>query len=234
VEIWHPHIESLDDEGLREIRRLCGSLLLDTPVIAPYFSFTRGRERWEESIRCAERVLHAAHVIGVRKIRTFVDCGNDGLASQAASPADWEAACEGLRALCSMDDGMEFVVETHEKTLANDVPSIHRLLEKVSAANLRLNFQATPAFLSSGYLECLDELFPHVSHMHWEQILPDGSPIFIEDAGMIDFPGLMQFLLKRRYSGTASLEYCWTSVPPERIRSAHAYLAQYLQPSEKA
>lgn len=234
VEIWHPHVEHLDDEGLREMGRTCRVLGLDTPVIAPYFSFTRGRERWEESIRCAKRVLHAASIIGVRKVRTFVDCGNDGLTSQAAGSADWAAACDGLRTLCSMDTGVEFVLETHEKTLANDLPSVHRLLNEVSAANLRLNFQATPSFLSSGYLACLDDLFPHVSHMHWEQILPDGRPTFIEDAGMIDFPGLMQFLLDRRYSGTASLEYCWTSVPPERICSGHDYLVRFLQQTGKA
>ena len=93
-------------------------------------------------------------------------------------------------------DGHDFVagvvIETHENTLADTLPSIQRVFEEVQRPNLRLNYQGTEDFFERGYFECLETLYPLVSHMHWQQVPPGGVHDFIEESGIIDFPRLIR------------------------------------------
>ena len=165
VEVWYPHVEKLGETELREVKAQCSRLGLVPTVIAPYFYFTRGQEPLLETLRTAEAVVRAAQVLGISKVRTFTDCGPDGLASGDATPEDWRAARDGLRELCAMDPGMEFVVETHEQTLADSLPSVRRLLDEVATPNLRLNYQATAAFLEQGFFRMPEGAVPlHLAH----------------------------------------------------------------------
>ncbi len=225
VELWAGHFQGLPASGLRELSAHGQRLGLQITVLAPYFSFTRGPARAAESLRDAEAVLGAAVVLGVKKIRTFVDCGPDGLASAGASDADWTAAAAGLQELCRLDEAVEFVVETHDNTLADTLPAVRRLLDAVARPNLRLNFQANDDFMKRGFLTCLQEVFPAVSHMHWQQVGVGNKHTYVEDPGAVDFGELVAFLRGKNYAGTASVEYCWPDVPPERIGSASRFLA---------
>jgi len=226
IELWYAHIDRLTPDQLMELRERCRALGVAIPVVSPYFSFTRGSERALESLHTAEKVLEAAHILGVGKIRTFVDCGEDGLPSSKATSEQWKAACDGLKELCAMDPTREFVVETHEWTLADTLPSVKQLINEVGAPNLRLNYQASHDFLERGFLGCLDELLPLISHLHWEQVTEDGKLTYLEEPGQIDFPAIMRLLLNRGYRGTASVEYCWPKVAPERIGTAREYLTE--------
>jgi sugar phosphate isomerase/epimerase len=225
VELWQGHFSGLDASGLAGLREKCRALGLSVSVLAPYFSFTRGSDRLEESLREAEKILVAGSVLGVKKIRTFVDCGPDGLPSARASAGDWEAAAVGLRRLCRLDPAVEFVVETHDNTLADSVPSIQRLFDAVAMPNLRLNFQANEDFLARGFLASLETLYPLVSHMHWQQVSSDHTHTYLEEPGLIDFRELTAFLRQKNYAGSASVEYCWPGVPPERVATAARFLA---------
>lgn len=229
VEIWHPHVQALNDEALRELAARCSSLGVSIPVIAPYFSFTRGPQAVGDSLRTAEKALHAASILGAKKIRTFVDIGRDGLPSARAGEGDWRAACEGLACLCALDASVEFVLETHENTLADTVPSIRRIFDEVAAPNLRLNFQINRDFLARGYMACLRELFPVMSHMHWQQIRADETHTYLEEAGIIDFRAIIALLQSRRYAGTVSVEYCWSPVETRRLPSAGVFLQACLE-----
>ena len=224
IEIWHPHIEKMDHTELRDVAEHCAGLGLKISVIAPYFSFTQGRERWEQSLQIAGRALESAKILGVKKIRTFIDCGPEGISSANASASHWISARDGLRKLCTLDPATEFVVETHENTLADTLPSVGRILEEVALPNLRLNYQANHDFLERGYLTCLEILYPAISHLHWEQIRTDESPTYIEEEGVIDFAAMLDFLREKKYSGTASVEYCWSPVEDARICTAWSYL----------
>ena len=224
VEILYPHLEKLNEEELHGVAAQCAKLGVKPIVIAPYFSFTRGAEWRQRSIETARAVLKAAAILQVKKIRTFVDIGPDGLPSQRATASDWAAACDGLRELCELDPGSDFVVETHENTLANTLPTIERLLKEVARPNLRLNFQANTDFMQRGFMQCLEILYPHVSHMHWEQVC-DGKPsAYIDEPGQIDFAQLIGWLKAKGYRGSASVEYCWQPVDEERIPSAVRFL----------
>ena len=225
VEIWFPHIEKMSEGELRELASLCSESGIRIPVIAPYFSFTRGPEAACQALSTAANAIRVAAILGCKKIRTFVDIGPDGLPSRLADKGDWDAACRGLRELCSMDPSIEFVLEAHENTLADTYPSIIHLFERVEAPNLKLNFQIVPDFLERGYMKCLRELFPLVGHLHLHQVAPRGVHTYIEEAGWIDFHELITFLRRQGYGGTASLEYCWSPVAAGRCDSEAAYLA---------
>jgi len=224
VEIWWPHIEKLDAEQLRGVAGQCQKLGLAPTVIAPYFAFTRGEEWRQRSIETARAALKAAAILQVKKIRTFVDIGPDGMPSERATEADWAAACAGLRELCDLDPGSEFVVETHENTLADTLPTIQRLFKEVDRPNLRLNFQVNPDFLQRGYMKCLEILYPLVTHMHWDQLREDLSPTYIDEPGRVDFAQMIGWLVAKGYRGTASVECCWNPVDEKRIPSSARFL----------
>jgi sugar phosphate isomerase/epimerase len=224
VELWYPHIEKLGEEGQRGVAGQCQKLGLAPTVIAPYFSFTRGEEWRTKSIETARAALKAAAIFQVKKIRTFVDIGPDGLPSDRATEADWAAACAGLRELCDLDRATDFVVETHENTLADSLPTIQRLFQEVDRRNLRLNFQVNADFVKRGHMECLEILYPYIAHMHWEQLREDMTATYIDEPGRVDFTGLIGWLAAKGYRGTASVEYCWDPVDEKRIPSAVRYL----------
>ena len=224
VELWGGHFLDQEEPAWRALRTTCDALGLKVAVLAPYFSFTRGPERAAESLRTAETVLRAGRILGASKVRTFVDCGPDGLPSARAGEADWRAAVKGLQALCDLDPGTEFVVETHDNTLADGVEPIRRLFGAVDRANLRLNYQINEDFLRRGFLAALDELFPLVAHMHWQQATADGRHTYLEEEGAIDFGALIDVLHDRSYSGTVSVEYCWKDVEEERVGSTARFL----------
>ncbi len=89
VEIWYPHIEKLEDAALWELAGHCSSLGLAITMLSPYFAFTRSPEKSQESLRTAERAIEAVHILGAKKIRTFIDCGPDGLPSVWAEASHW-------------------------------------------------------------------------------------------------------------------------------------------------
>ncbi len=225
IEFWFPHLENLDHAGLLNVSDQCARKQLTPLVISPYFSFTRGEEWKLKSLDTARQALKIAKVLEVGKIRTFVDIGPDGLPSHRATPTHWHAAREGLRELCALDPNSLFVVETHVNTLADTLPSVQRLLEEVDRPNLRLNFQANPDFLQRGYRESLEALFPYIHHLHWQQHRADGTETYLEEAGLINFQAVIEWLLSKNYRGTASVEYCWQPVDENRIGTAACFLS---------
>jgi len=228
VEIFYHQIQEHDDATLHELARHCAARKLQVTAVAPYFSFTRGRDAWLDSLKTGEAVLHAAGILGSKKVRTFIDVGPDGLPSNRADETHWKAARDGLRELCDLDPAVEFVIETHENTLADTLPTVRRVFEEVQRPNLRLNYQGTEDFLERGYYDCLDALYPLVSHMHWQQVLPDGGHAYVEESGIIDFERLIHFLLSKGYAGTASVEYCWSPVDENRLPAAWKFLSGIL------
>lgn len=224
IEFLHTHLQGLHGQELAELSKSCLRLNMEVTVVSPYFSFTKGPEKVEESLQNAQAVVAAAKILGAKKIRTFIDVGSNGLPSARAGLDDWKGAGEGLRRLCAIDRSMEFIIETHKNTLADTLSSTKRLLTETEAPNLKINFQANRDFLQRGYLASMQELFPFISHFHWQQVLPDETETYLEEAGLVPFEEVLEFLRLEKYTGTASVEYCWPNVPPERIASACQYL----------
>ena len=53
--------------------------------------------------------------------------------------------------------------------------------------------------MKRGYLKCLEILYAHVDHMHWEQVGKDGPAGYIDNPGPIDFAELIAWLAARNY-----------------------------------
>ena len=229
VEVFFAHVDGMDTTGLKAIRRQADEFQIRLPVFSPYFCLTRGSAEYDQTLRTATHAVEVAHILGATKIRTFTDVGPDGLASAQATNAHWEQAVRGLRTITAMDRNLEFVVETHEQTLADTVDTIRRLMREVSAPNLNVNFQSCKDFLCRGLNSAFDDLAPWISHMHLHQTTASHGDGWVETVGEIDFPDFIAHAKQAGYCGSMSVEYCWRDVPWERAESAHRYLAELLR-----
>ena len=228
VELFFAHVEGRDNTALKSLRHLADHHGIRLPVFSPYFSFTRGPAEYDQTLKTAARAVEIAHILGATKIRTFTDVGPDGLASEQATPAHWQQAVRGLQAVTALDRGIEFVVETHERTLADTVETTRRLLDEVAAPNLKVNFQACEGFRRYGVDAAFVALAPWITHMHLQQVTPVHTDGWVENAGAIDFPEFIGHVKAASYRGSMSVEYTWQGVPWERAASAHRYLRSLL------
>lgn len=228
VEVFFKHVEDGDSARLKAIRHLADEKRIRLPVFSPYFSFTRGQSEYDQTLQTATRAVEVAHILGAGKIRTFIDVGPDGLASNQATPAHWQQAVRGLQAVTALDRNLEFVIETHANTLADTVETTRRELNDVAAPNLKVNFQACEGFVRFGLSAAFDALAPWITHMHLQQVTPGHNDGWVEAAGAIDLPEFIHHVKAAGYRGSMSVEYCWPGVPWDRATSAHRYLAALL------
>jgi len=228
IEVFFQHVQDRDAASLASLRRLADDNGIALFTVSPYFAFTRGQKEYDDSIETAKKAVAVAQALGVKKIRTFVDVANTGLASANATSALWEQAMRGLRTITALDRDLEFVVETHEYTLADTVPTTQRLMKETDAPNLKINFQANEEFRKFGVNAAFDALQPWISHMHVAQITPDHADGYVENAGELDIVDFIGHIKRAGYSGSMSVEYCWQNVPAERAETAYRFLAPLL------
>jgi len=223
VEVFFGHLEKHSPQQLAELRETMRKLGIRPIVLSPYFWLTREPKNTAESMEIATRAVEIARALGIGKIRTFTDAGPDALASENATEAHWAMCVKSLREITAMAPEIDFVVETHNNSLANTLASCKRLIEETAVPNMHFNFQPTTEFMEKGYLECFDALFPWITHMHIAQAGKDKEH-WIEEAGEIDFPAVFRHLREKNYQGTFSIEYCWGNIPWERAESAFRFV----------
>lgn len=223
IEIWANHLDGMRDADLDDLRQLANDLGVQPTVIAPYFWLTRDLpELLEESYRIAERSVAQARRLGASRIRTFIDSGADGITSAVATEDHWKRAVAALQRITAIAPEMMFVVETHPWTLADKPESTLRLLERVGAANLMVNYQPDGGDPMPGYRL----LRPHIRHLHLQNPPAADAPGYLEE-GTSPLPPLLAALRQDGYTGSLSVEYCWKGVEPARAASARAWLAQH-------
>jgi len=192
-------------------------------VIAPYFWLTRDLPDLQaESFRSAERSVAQARRLGATRIRTFVDAGGDGIGSAVATAEDWDRAVAALQRITALAPELLFVVETHAHTLADTPQSTLRLLERVGASNLAVNYQSD----GGDPLPAYRLLRQQIRHLHLQNPHTADAPGYLEE-GASPLPPLLAALLQDGYTGTLSVEYCWKGVDPARAVSARAWLARH-------
>ena len=223
VEIWANHLDGIRDAELDDLRLLANDHGVQPTVIAPYFWLTRDLpELLEESYRIAERSVAQARRLGASRIRTFVDAGGDGIGSAVATADHWNRAVAALQRITALAPELLFVVETHSWTLADTPASTLRLLERVGAPNLVVNYQPDGGDPMPGYRL----LRPHIRHLHLQNPAAADAPGYLEEGTSPLLP-LLAALRQDGYTGTLSVEYCWKGVEPARAASARAWLAQH-------
>lgn len=205
LEFWDQYLVQADIDGLSSLLRRNG---IAVSQLCPYFDFVSGRERWEETLKVAERYVEWAGILDCRLIRVFTgDCG-----SGEASDGQWAAAVEGLRIACGMGapTGVSFALEAHPGSLMDTSESTLRLLGEVGAANLGVNLQVPLG--DEEVMESASKLADRVIHLHahnWLGLAPGGAwgELTFLDSGDCDFAGFLGRLHQRGFDGYVSIEH---------------------------
>ncbi len=223
VEAWGGHVEGKSRDELADIKKMADDHGLGIEVLSPYFWLTNSEELRQESLERARWFVDYGHQLGCRKIRTFTDAGPTGIGSDAATPEHWRIAVESLETITALDRDMLFVVETHEKTLADTPSTALRLLREVDVPNLKLNFQ----FLTGDPLKAYETVKPHIFHVHLQGMDENEQHTYFEqDAGNV--AKLLRQLKADDYDESVSVEYCWKGVEWTHAESACAILNEHL------
>lgn len=204
VEIWWQHVAKLSDQALADLKTLAAEADIRLEVISPYFWLTQNEKLLKESLETAEQVVRVARLLGVPKVRTFTDAGPTGIGSAVATPELWDQAVQALRKITAMGPELDFVVETHAKTLADTVDSTLSLLERVGAPNLAVIFQAMNEATA---VQDFRKLGSHVHHVHLGNEDQDGKPVPLHE-GIHDLGAFLKAIKQGGYTGTVSVEYC--------------------------
>lgn len=204
IELWSVNLEKLDIDWLADVFAESG---LACAQICPYFDFVHGQEKWDETMRIAERYLDWARRLGKPLVRVFT---GPGVGPSDATPEQWEATFAGLRRICDMaaPDGIRLAMECHGGSLMEDSPSTLRLIEGVGRDNLGVNLQLP---LKNGHESVdtsIEQLGRYTWHMHahnytnvleWElRTLGDG---------VLDYHSLLTRLIGHGFSGYVSIEH---------------------------
>jgi len=205
VELWQQTLDSVD---LDHLPQLLHELGLGVAQVCPYFDFTASRAEWDRSIRDARRFVALAVRLESPLVRVFT--GHVG--SAEATPAQWDAAIWGLRAVCALgaDEGIGFALETHPGSLMDCASGAQRLLEGVEALNLGLNLQVP--IDDEDPLDSMRRLAPHVVHLHvhnWIGPAPGGDweHLTYLDSGDLDFPEFLRIACSAGFDGYVSIEH---------------------------
>lgn len=194
AELW-PDEELGEEERARlvALRDRAAENGLDISMISPYFEFTAGRQRWEESLAVGRRYVQYAHILGCRTIRT---CGGR-IASADMSEADWRACIAGLKALTGLPGAGQvlFCLECHGNRPEDTIAGVLREIREVGAGNLKVLLQPTSYLGEADTRQILDALYEHTAHIHTGL-----------ESKEVDWEWMLPEMVRRGYEGYLSLE----------------------------
>jgi sugar phosphate isomerase/epimerase len=204
--------QELDRVG--ELKSLAEKHHLAIPMIANYYDFIAGKQRWEESIVIASRYIEYAQAMGVRLIRTMTGGYGSGfkpgegrahaagteVPSSKMTDEQWEGVISGLKAVTSLPgaDQMVFAIETHRGRPEDGIDSILKEINEVSSPNLQVLLQPNqfiPQIPGMTAEKMLGALYEHTVHVHVRTGMDDSECAW-----------LLPELMKRGYDGYVSLE----------------------------
>ncbi len=230
VELISDHVDGNSPAELERLRKLAEAHNVVITVLSPYFAFTQTQEAYDKSVECARRFVDYAHALNCSRIRTFTDCGPNGINTAKATPDHWRSAISGLKEITAIDRSIDFLLETHPYTVADRPESIERLLEEVDTPNLKLIYQPTnPDFLHEGIIANWRRFRSHVAHIHLNNVSADNDEGYVEE-GILDLAQFLRVIQEDGYNGTVSVEYCWADVPWRRVESASKFVRSHLIP----
>lgn len=201
VEIWAPHVMSLSDAALGDLRRQLDDLRLAVPMLSPYFNFTLSDESAAQSLVHARQCLTVARRLGATGLRCFT--GNTGSAD--AAPEHWTRAVASLRALAgeSAADGIGLALEIHSRNLMDTLESTQRLLREIDRPNVGVIYHAGN-FLAT-HKDAIAWLGSAIKHVHARNEL-DKKACSLAD-GEVNYPAMVQQLRQAGFDGYLSVEW---------------------------
>lgn len=229
VEIWFQQVDGRSDEELDALRDQARKLRLDIEVVSPDWRLTRTPELLEETQQTVGRAIRTARRLGAPKIRALTDSGPNGVASDRATPDQWQTAIAALRRICEGAPDLRFVVETRPCSLADTPESTERLMRAAAMPNLRVTFQPSARF----DLGAWRRLRPWIEHVHLTNVTADGRETWL-DAGIYDLGNLVAAVARDGYNHSLSVEYTFDGVTWERLAAGRAFVARYVAIGRRA
>lgn len=210
LEFWNDFLLSHDVQWLaaclKENHIACAQ-------ICPYFDFTDDREKWEQSVKIAERYVEFSLQLGKPLIRVFTGSVGAG----TATPVQWSNGVNGLKTICQIGNlhGVRFALETHGGSLMETSRSTLQLLEEVAMENLGVNLQVP--FPGEDIWDSVERLGRHTIHLHAHNwvVLPFSTEakhlgeknLTFLDSGCLDFREFVGRLREKGFSGYISVEH---------------------------
>ena len=230
LEFWEQYLAEADLSWLRDFM---DAHKLEIVQICPYFDFTEGKAKWDESLKIAERYVGYSLQLGRPMIRTYT--GNVGSAD--ATKEQWDACVDGLQSICEMGKphGIIFALETHQvihsgPNLTDTSDSTLKLLADVGQDNLKLNLQ-TP-LVNESITFSAEQLGEHVIHLHahnWIIGWPAaGGRLTFLDSGDEDFAEFVRVLKSKGFDGYISIEHGSHHPPYETAEHEIKYLKRLI------
>jgi sugar phosphate isomerase/epimerase len=214
VEIWAPHVMSMSDAALDDLRRQLDDLRLTVPMLSPYFNFTLSDESATQSLAHAQHCLRVARRITAIRVRCFT--GNTGSAD--ARPDHWSRAVTSLRTLAdeAAADGIGLALEIHSRNLMDTLESTLRLLREIDRANVGLIYHAGN-FLAT-HTDAIALLGSAITHVHARNEL-DKKACSLAD-GDVDYTSMIAQLRQAGFDGYLSVE--WMGADPMGVARREA------------
>jgi sugar phosphate isomerase/epimerase len=189
------------DEGLRDeerarlvaLRERAEAHGLEISMLSPYFDFTAGQQRWDESLAVGRRYVQYAQILGCPTIRT---CGGR-IPSADMTDAEWHDCIAGLKALTGLPGAGEilFCLECHGNRPEDTIAGVLREIREVGAANLKVLLQPTSFVGEANTRQILNALFDHTAHIH--------AGLGSKD---VDWAWMLPEMAQRGYEGYLSIE----------------------------
>ncbi|TET54968.1 MAG: sugar phosphate isomerase/epimerase [Actinobacteria bacterium] len=245
IELWANHVNN--GANLKEIKEQLQEYNLSVPMVSPYFDFTAGKQKWEQSIETAKHFVEIASFLETPLIRAFTGI----VGSHEATSAQQEDCVRGLKEVCSIakDSNISIALETHPSTLVDNVNSTLNIIAKVGAQNLKVNLDIYHMFeVHKDPLLALDSLYPHMAHVHAKNaiikpeerekakhpLLHDPQPkadfVGIKSLaeGEMDYKPFINNLLQKNYGLYVSVEWFGTN-PEEAALKDLKYLKELVR-----
>lgn len=223
IEIWGNH---LTDNG-SDIPELASCLIkhnMSVPMISPYFNVTGNAGEWDKTLAAAQSCFDYAAALNAPLIRVFTGF----LGSDEVDPGLLQLADDRLARLCDLaaEKNLNLALETHPRTLVDNVPAICRLLSAVARPNLSLNLDIYHMWeVHEDPLWIWGQLREHVKHVHAKNaVIPPSNgeeyPLFHDkqgrqeidgvsylDSGNMEYEPFITALISDRYDNWISVEW---------------------------
>lgn len=204
--------------GADNVEKVLNGAGLGIIQINTYFDVVHGPDAVQKSLTLNKEMLALAVRFKVPFIRVFTGpLGEPGIGTDKATPQIWKEATDGLRLICQegAKSKVAYAVETHHGTLAENTPSILKLLEMIDCPNFHVNLQI-PLKGEPDVYESTRLLAPYVRHTHLNNMGPDGHNTYLEE-GVYDIRKEIEILRKAGFDGALSVEHAYHHQPVTEV-----------------
>lgn len=244
VEIWGNHLphQLKDLSDVERAREALDRTGVECPMVAPYFDLTSSQAKWDQSIEEAKLQITFAEKLGNKLIRAFT--GSRGSAD--VSIEEWEHAAKGIRLISehAAARGISVALETHPRTLVDNMSATLSFLEKVDRENVKLNLDIYHFWeVHKDPVAVLNAMYSYVSHVHAKNahlsiVERETTPHpFLHDKqarqefpgivslkdGDMEYMGFLERLAEFNYQGYVSVEW-FGDDPKNALTSELEYL----------